>query len=103
MPRPTFPRALPEFFRMLPDERACLRFVVESRSPEGVGCLKCGHEGAYPRKDHKGGLECVGCGHTFSAPAGTVMENSRFPLCTWPQAAYLTVPDKRGILARQLH
>lgn len=102
MTRPTFPRSLPEFFRMFPDEEAALRFVVESRWPEGVGCPKCGHEGAYPRKDRRGGLECVGCGHTFSATAGTVMENTKLPLSTWLRAAYLMVTDKRGISACQL-
>lgn len=102
MPRPTFPRNLPEFFRMFPDEKAALRFVVESRWPEGAGCPKCGSENAYPRKDRLGGLECAGCGHTFSATAGTVMEGTKLPLSTWLQAAYLMVTDKRGISAKQL-
>lgn len=102
MARPSFPRSLPEFFKTFHDEKACLRFVVESRWPEGVGCPKCGTEKVYARKDRQGGLECSSCGYTFSATAGTVMENTKLPLCTWLQAAYLMVTDKRGISAKQL-
>ncbi len=102
MPRPEFPRSLPEFFKTFHDEKACLRFVVESRWPEGVGCPKCGTEKVYARKDRLAGLECSSCGYTFSATSGTVMENTKLPLCTWLQAAYLMVTDKRGISGKQL-
>ncbi len=102
MARPDFPRSIPEFFRMFPDEKACLRFVAESRWPDGVGCPKCGEEKIYDRKDRKGGLRCSKCGYIFSATAGTVMENTKLPLCTWLQAAYLMVTDKRGLSAKQL-
>jgi len=103
MPRPAFPRSLPEFFRMFPDETACLKFIAESRWQGGAPkCPKCGGVEFYGRKDRKGGLECTGCGHTFSAMAGTVMENTKLPLSTWLQAAYLMVTDKRGISAKQL-
>jgi len=103
MPRPAFPRSLPEFFRMFPDEASCLRFIEESRwQGESAKCPRCHGVDFYARKDRKGGLECAGCGHTFSATAGTAMENTKLPLSTWLQAGYLMVTDKRGISAKQL-
>jgi transposase-like protein len=103
MSRPAFPRSLPEFFKMFPDEEACLKFIRESRWPEGDPmCPKCSSKICYGRKDRVGGLECAECGYTFSVTAGTVMKNTKLPLSTWLQAAYLTVTDKRGISAKQL-
>jgi transposase-like protein len=103
MSRPDFPRSLPEFFKMFPDEVDCLRFVVESRWPDGNPvCPKCGHDGAYPRNDRPGGLRCASCDYIFSVTVGTVMENTKLPLSTWLQAAYLMVTDKRGVSAKQL-
>ena len=88
---------------MFPDEEACLKFIVESRWPEGEPrCPKCGSKTCYSRKDRFGGLECAQCGYTFSATAGTVMKNTKLPLSTWLQAAYLAITDKRGIPAKQL-
>ncbi len=103
MTRPAFPRSLPEFFKMFPDEKECLKFIHESRWPQGgPKCSKCGSQTCWARKDRVGGLECGECGYTFSATAGTVMKNTKLPLSTWLQAAYLIVTDKRGISAKQL-
>ena len=103
MARPGFPGSLPEFFRTFPDERACLKFVVDSRWPDGKpACPKCGGDTVYPRRDRPGGLRCAKCGYIFSATAGTVMENTKVLLSTWLQAAFLMVTDKRGVSAKQL-
>jgi transposase-like protein len=104
MGRPDFPKSLPEFFRMFPDERSCLQFVIDSRWPTGdKTCPKCGGDDFYDRsEDRSGGLQCKGCKYLFSAIAGTVMENTKLPLSTWLQAAYLMVTDKRGLSAKQL-
>jgi transposase-like protein len=97
-----FPRSLPEFFRRFPDEDSCLQFVVNSRWPSGFRCLSCGRTNAWPRADRPGGRECADCGRITSVTAGTIMENTKLPLSTWLQAAYLLVTDKRGISAKQL-
>ncbi len=103
MARPNFPRSLPEFFRMFPDERVCVQFVIDSRWPDGKPiCPKCGFDTTYLRKDRTDGRECAKCGYIFSVTAGTVMENTKLPLSTWLQAAFLMVTDKRGISAKQL-
>lgn len=88
---------------MFPDERACVQFVIDSRWPDGEPvCPKCGFDTTYPRKDRPEGRKCAKCGYIFSATAGTIMENTKLPLSTWLQAAYLMVTDKRGISAKQL-
>ena len=103
MAPPGFPRSLPEFFRMFPDEQVCLQFVVDSRWPDGYPvCPKCRAGTTYPRKDRPEGRKCAKCDYIFSATVGTVMENTKLPLSTWLQAAFLMVTDKRGISAKQL-
>ena len=88
---------------MFPDERACLQFVTDSRWPDGApDCPKCGFATTYPRKDRPAGLRCAKCDYNFSATAGTIMMNTKLPLSTWLQAAYLMATDKRGISAKQL-
>ena len=103
MPRPDFPGSLPEFFRMFPDDRSCIQFVTDSRWPDGKRCPKCAGADFYADSESRSGrLQCSACKHLFSATAGTVMENTKLPLATWLQAAYLMVTDKRGISAKQL-
>ena len=104
MSRLSFPRSLPEFFRMFPDEQACLGFIEESRWPTGnKTCPRCGNGEFYGDSGGRAGrLQCRGCGYLFSVTAGTVMANTKLPLSTWLQAAYLMVTDKRGISAKQL-
>jgi transposase-like protein len=97
-----FPRSLPEFFRRFPDEDACLAFVIASRWPRGVSCPRCEETRVHPRSDRRAGWLCSRCRYLFSATSGTVMENTKLPLATWLQAAYLMATDKRGISAMQL-
>lgn len=96
MPRPDFPRSIPEFYAKFPDEDAAFRFVSESRWPDGWRCPKCGHAKGYARVDRRG-VECSGCGYVGSVTAGTVMHKSRMELRTW-----LLVTDKRGVSAKNL-
>ena len=103
MARPAFPRSLPEFFRMLGDERACFDFVLQSRWPDEGDrvCPSCGGAEFYAPDDRLV-IVCARCKHIQSATAGTVMQDTRQPLSFWLLAAYLLVTDKRGLSARQL-
>lgn len=33
-----FPRSLPEFQKLFPDESACIAYLIETRWPEGFQC-----------------------------------------------------------------
>lgn len=103
MPRPNFPNSLPKFFRMFPDDRSCIQFVTDSRWPDGKRCPKCNGEDFYADSESRAGrIQCSSCKHLFSATSGTVMGNTKLPISTWLQAAFLMVTDKRGISAKQL-
>lgn len=103
MPRPDFPGSLPEFFRMFPDNKSCIQFVTDSRWPDGKRCPKCNSGDFYTDSESRAGrIQCSSCKYLFSATAGTVMGNTKLPISTWLQAAFLMVTDKRGISAKQL-
>ncbi len=101
MPRPDFPKTLPQFAARFATEDACFLYIIASRWPDGFKCSRCGHTEAYGRKDRRA-VQCKQCDKVYSATAGTVMHRSRQPLCNWLWAAYLVAVDKRGISAVQL-
>ena len=101
MPRPDFPRNLPDLIRRFPDEAACSEYLMACRWPAGFACPRCGHAKGY-RRAGRPAVECASCRRLTSATAGTVMHRSRMPLRSWILAAYLMTTDKRGISALQL-
>lgn len=102
MPPPTFPKSLPEFQRMFPDKRACVRYLAESRWPEGWRCPRCGQGEGWTRGDRVHGMLCRRCRYVSSVTAGTVLHRTRTPLSIWFLAAWLVVTDKRGVSSYQL-
>jgi len=96
-----YPRTLAGFHRRFSDEEACLRYLVETRWPDGFRCARCGSDHAYFLNTRRL-WECGNCRHQTSATAGTVLERSRLPLTTWFTAAYLVASLKPGISALQL-
>lgn len=105
MPRPDFPRTLPEFIRRFSDERAAFDYVTASRWPAGTGfvCPKCRGVDGFPPADRLA-VQCASrkCQAYTTATAGTAMHRSKMPLSKWLLAAWLLVTDKRGISAVQL-
>jgi len=100
MPRPSFPKTIFEFNRQFSSEEECLKFMIQSRWPDGFVCPKCGHN-LYFWIDTRKLLQCKKCGHQTSVTAGTVMHRSRMPFTTWFQAAYLATTHTPGISAVQ--
>jgi len=101
MPRPPFPRSLPEFQAWFGTEEACLRYLIDSRWPEGYRCPRCGHGEAYELAT-RSLLKCRRCGYQASVTAGTVLHATRLPLRHWFWAAYLVTTHTPGISAVQL-
>jgi transposase-like protein len=102
MPRPSFPKSLPEFQRMFPDEAACVRYLVDSRWPDGWRCPRCGDAERWECGGRIEGAMCRKCRYLSSLTAGTVLHKTRTPLSVWFLAAWLVVTDKRGVSAYQL-
>ncbi len=100
MPRPSFPTTIFEFQRQFGTEEACLKYLIDSRWPDGFICPKCGHD-AFWWQGTRNLLECRACHHQTSVTAGTVMHRSKMPLTMWFQAAYLVTTHTPGMSALQ--
>jgi transposase-like protein len=97
-----FPRSLPEFQRLFPDDAACAAYLEKARWSEGFACSWCGNV-AEPFRFAKrpGVLRCRACRKDVGLTAGTVMEKSHTPLSTWFWATYLVASQTPGISAVQ--
>ena len=47
VPRPTFPKTLPEFQSQFSTEEACQKYLASCRWPDGFVCPRCGNQSAY--------------------------------------------------------
>lgn len=99
----TTPRSLPDFVRLIPDELACIRYLLAAHFPAGWICSKCEdrreprHVTSRPtilrcRADHR---------HEFSLTANTVIHRTKLPIWTWFWAAYLVTHGPPGMSALQ--
>lgn len=98
-----FPRSLPEFQRMFPDDAACAAYLERARWRSGFVCAHCDADGEpYRFEARPGVLRCRKCRRDTALTAGTVMERTHIPLNTWFWAAYLVSSHTPGISATQL-
>ena len=107
-PKITRQMTLADFDRMFPDETACKAYLVAQRWPHGVRCPRCGNEKVYAGKARPWTWECKKCGagksaYRFSVIAGTIFENTNYPLLIWFKVLYLMLTSKKGISALQIH
>lgn len=97
-----FPRSLPEFQRMFPDEAACATYLERARWSKGFICPQCQSAGEpYRTSTRRGVLRCRKCRRETWLTAGTVMERTHTPLITWFWAAYLITSQTQGMSAVQ--
>jgi len=73
-----------------PDERSCVRRLVEIEWPDGVKCPSCRAEDPY-NVQARGLWQCRECRHQFSPTSSTMFHKSRLPLRKWFLAAELLV------------
>jgi len=97
-----FPRSLPEFQRLFPDEAACAAYLERARWSDGFICLRCETVAEpYRYSARPGVLCCRACRRETRLTAGTVMERTHTPLSVWFWAAYLVASQTPGISAVQ--
>ncbi len=97
-----FPRWLPQFQRLFPDEAACAAYLEHARWSDGFVCRRCGMaDEPYRFANRPGVLRCRYCGRDISLTAGTVMERTHTPLSVWFWAAYLVASHTPGMSAIQ--
>jgi hypothetical protein len=96
------PRSLREFEARFPDDRACARWLLARRWPDGFRCPACGHDHGWELGRGVVLIECARCHRQTSVTAGTVLHRSHLPLKVWFLAAWLVATHRNGISARQL-
>jgi ribosomal protein L37AE/L43A len=82
VPRPTFPKTLPEFQSQFSTQEACQKYLVSCRWPDGFVCPRCGNQNAYELVKLKR-WQCTGCRHQVSVTAQTILHNTKIPLTVW--------------------
>jgi hypothetical protein len=108
-PKFTLQMTWPQFERLFPDEEACREYLYARRWPDGVKCPRCGkseqvYKIAQPWKWECANPECRhGNAYRFSLIAGTIFQDTKYPLRTWFWVLFLMVTSKKGISALQVH
>jgi len=98
----SFPKSLPDFQRMFPDDGACATYLEGIRWEAGFVCPNCSTAGEPWRfAGRPGVLRCRSCQRDTSLTAGTVMERTHSPLSTWFWGAYLVSSMTPGMSAVQ--
>lgn len=100
---------LAQLLKKFPDEEACREFLKKRRWPRGVACPRCGgKETVYALTKQPWHWECSnpscrsGNAYRFSLTAGTIFENTKYPLKTWFEVLYMMLNSKKGISSKQI-
>lgn len=97
-----FPKSLPEFQRLFPDDLACARYLEGMRWRSGFACPHCASKTEpYRFEARPGVLRCRACKRDVSLTADTVMERTHTPLSVWFWGAYLVSSMTTGVSAVQ--
>jgi hypothetical protein len=108
-PKFTVQMTWPQFERMFPNEDACRLYLISHRWPTGVTCPRCSKADQVYTLAKPWHWECAnpdcrkGNAYRFSLIAGTIFENTKYPLRTWFWVLYLILTSKKGISALQIH
>jgi hypothetical protein len=97
-------KTLPDLFQYFNSEEKARDFLEKMRWPDGkIICPYCNKRGAYRNSDMRT-YTCrnVQCKHRFNVTVGTMMENTKLPLCKWFAAIWLITNHKKGISSCQL-
>jgi hypothetical protein len=100
---------LQELMATFPTEEACKEFLKERRWPTVVTCPRCGgSEHVYVLKTRPwfwecGNKECrKGNAYRFSITAGTIFEDTKYPLKIWFEVLWQMLNSKKGVSALQI-
>jgi hypothetical protein len=97
-----FPRSLPQFQRLFPNDAACARWLESAKWPKGFACPACHVKGEpYRFENRPGVLRCKACRRDAALTAASVMERTHTPLAVWFWGAYLVSSMTPGLSAVQ--
>ena len=99
---------LAQLMATFPTEDSCKGFLQKRRWPKVVRCPRCGQSKtvyaiAMPWHWECSNVECrSGNAYRFSITAGTIFENTKYPLTTWFEVLYTMLNSKKGVSAKQI-
>jgi transposase-like protein len=107
-PLPVQPRyTLAQTMAKFSSEDECKAYIRDLRWPDGVvTCPRCKDSHVHPVGKKPFHWQCRKCNknaYRFSVTTGTIFENTKYPLVTWFQVAYLMCQSKKGMSALQIH
>ncbi len=91
-----------QFFKLFPNDEACLEHLFLVRYGQGHVCPNCERAAKwYPIKATRA-YACQWCGWHLHPTAGTLFEATRTPLQLWFYAIYLFTTSRHGVPAKEL-
>src|SRR5260370_2587075 len=95
---------------MFANETEASEFLEKQRWQNGPVCPRCGHKEVYALTGRegsknpvpKGVYKCAGCREKFTVRIGTIMEESKIPICKWLMAFHLMTSSKKGVSSHQI-
>lgn len=95
-----FPKTLPDFDRLFPNDEACLEFLELVRWGDGFECQECGYDQFW--KMATGLRRCRDCEFKNSVKTGSIYEKSKLGLKMWFYAVWWITSQKNGVSALSL-
>lgn len=97
------PRTLQQAIIYFSDADNCLKYMVDSRWPDGVSCPTCGRKDVtFLKNQKKWQCKSVHPKRQFTAKVGTIFEDSPLGLEKWLPAVWLITNAKNGISSYEL-
>jgi len=93
----TYPVDQQEFETLITSDLACREYLKCIRWPEGFVCPVCHSKNAWEIISDR--WECKDCSRQTSITAGTIFQDTRYPLAVWFQAIWYITGQKHGTSA----
>jgi transposase-like protein len=90
---------------MFADETKAREWLESKLWPDGPVCPHdgCGCMDVYDLAKTRSGLyKCKACRKQFTVRIGTIMEESKIPICKWLMAVHLMTSSKKGVSSHQI-
>src|ERR1700688_64481 len=98
------PKTLQAAIRYFSDPDVCIKFLADSRWPNGVKCPTCGSEKvSYLANQRRWQCSTKHPKRQFSVKVGTVFEDSPIGLDKWFAAAWMVTNCKNGVSSYEIH
>src|ERR1017187_10403043 len=94
---PNYPETQLDFNHLIATEADCRRYLMSIRWPDGFVCPHCKQIHAWEVRPYV--YECADCGKQTALTAGTLFQDTRYPLQVWFQAIWYITGQKSGASA----